>query len=95
MMVGGYGNSKPADDTIVAIVNEVRPHIETEVGSNFNVFEPISYTSQVVAGTNFRVKIKVDDDKYIHATIFRSLPHAGSTLSLSGVNTNVNAETAL
>ena len=42
------------------------------------MFEPVGYTTQVVAGTNFRVKYKVGDNDYVHAQVFVPLPHTGA-----------------
>lgn len=46
-----------------------------------DALEALSYTSQVVAGTNFRVKLKVGG-KEVTAQIFRPLPHTGEPASL-------------
>jgi len=60
----------------------VRKEIEKSLRRNLTVFEPIEYAVQVVAGTNFFVKIRIGDDEYIHARIERSLPHSGNAISL-------------
>jgi len=54
------------------------PFLEDRLGKQFGRFEPIAYTSQVVAGTVFQVKIRVSDEPtgYVHAKIFRPLPHS-------------------
>ena len=55
------------------------------------VFEHDTYaigSTQVVAGTNFFFKIKVADNKFMHAKVFRSLPHAGLTLSRTALQTD-------
>ncbi|KAF4667346.1 Methyltransferase-like protein 17, mitochondrial [Perkinsus olseni] len=86
-MCGGLGEAMAADDTVRSLCNKVRPAIEQSNKSNaaLSEFEPISYRSQVVAGTNYFVKIKVGPDAYAHARIFQPLPCYGSTPELGGV----------
>eukprot|EP00913_Durusdinium_trenchii_P020505 g19263.t1 len=43
----------------------------------FSEFTAISYTSQVVAGTNYFVKVKVGDGKFCHLRVHQPLPHTG------------------
>ena len=42
---------------------------------SFEVFEPVTYTSQVVAGKNYAIKIKVAEGKFVTAKIHTPLPH--------------------
>ena len=53
--------------------------IEAKFGQSLHTFEPVQYTSQVVAGTNYNVVIKVGPgaSDYLHAKIFSPLPHTG------------------
>ena len=44
----------------------------------FAEFEVHSYTSQVVAGTIFKVKVGYGGGKYAHVRVFRRLPHTGN-----------------
>ena len=81
-MLGGPSAAKPADDTIRQIVNEIRPKVEETLNATYTIYEPVSYKTQVVAGTNFFVKVKVDGDSYIHLKIFRPLPCNGTELKL-------------
>jgi len=83
--VGGITQSRPMDSEVREICESIKNEIETSIGKNLTTFEPIEYATQVVAGTNFFVKIKVGDGDYIHARIFRSLPHAGTTISLHSI----------
>ena len=58
-MLGGFGDAKPADDEVKKVVSETKADVEKKLGATFNVFEPVCYKTQVVAGTNFFVKVKV------------------------------------
>jgi cystatin-A/B len=57
------------------MINELKTEIEGRVGASFSVFKATTYTSQVVAGTNYLVNIEVDGEKTIRVKVFRPLPH--------------------
>lgn len=40
-----------------------------------------------VAGTNYKIKVKVGDTDFIHVTIFKPLPHTQASPSVSKVVT--------
>ena len=46
-------------------------------GLNFDEFEPIGVTRQIVAGTIYWVKVRYNGDKYLHMNVFQALPHTG------------------
>ncbi len=49
--------------------------MQAKAGQEFEQFEAVLYTQQVVAGMNFNVKYKVGEDRYVHARVFQPLPH--------------------
>lgn len=55
----------------------MRAKIEEQLGSTFSDFKPVHYQSQVVAGTNFKIKVQVDGGEVLHIKIFRPLPYTG------------------
>ncbi len=94
-MCGGKGQLNPADESIVEMVNNVRSEVEAQANASYTVFEAVSFRSQVVAGTNFFVKVRVDGDQYVHVRIFRALPCNGGGLQVSGVTTGQTLESDL
>ena len=52
---------------------------------SFSTFEARSFKTQVVAGTNFFVKVAVAPDTCVHARVFKPLPHTGGAPTLAGV----------
>ncbi|XP_013391799.1 stefin-C-like [Lingula anatina] len=78
---GGASEVKDADADIQKIVDGVKAELEGKVGKNFTECKAISYRSQVVAGTNYFVKVQVGDE-YIHVRIFVPLPHTGEAPSV-------------
>ena len=64
----------------------------TAVGTNHETFEITGYTTQVVAGLNYQLKIHVGDNQYIHAKVYKPLPHTGNPPSVSAHSTNCTAD---
>ena len=73
-MCGGFGNARPADDKVKAIALEMKPKVEQALGATYSTFEAVQFTTQVVAGTNYKIKVKVGEGKYVHIKVFEPLP---------------------
>ncbi|KAL0477004.1 Csta [Acrasis kona] len=73
VMGGATKESKPADSTCNEVCDLVRSEVEKRTNKNFEVFEPVEYKTQVVAGTNFFVKVHVGNGEHIHLRIYRDL----------------------
>ena len=52
------------------MVNGLRTQIQTMANMTFTKFNPISVISQVVAGMNYKVKIEVGNNEYVHVKIY-------------------------
>ena len=70
--VGGLGKLKHATPAVQALAEELRSDLAGESGmiNGFPEFTVISFRTQLVSGTNYFVKIKVDSDSYIHARLY-------------------------
>ena len=95
MMCGGFGEAKEVDETTTGIVTDIKPAVEEKLGKTFTKFEPVSFKTQVVAGTNYIVKVKIDDEKYIHIKVHKPLPCNGTELRLLSAEEGHLAESAL
>ena len=73
-MLGGPGPMKDADDEIKAIATSMKEHAEKALGETYTEFEAVKYTEQVVNGTNYNIKVKVGEGKYIHIKVHVPLP---------------------
>lgn len=72
-MVGGVGAVKPADDNAKSVLSQALPQIVAQLPQYANAAaELVSYSTQVVAGLNYFMKIRIGADKYIHARIWLS-----------------------
>ncbi len=72
-IVGGYSNSG-ADDA-QSIANAVRSDIERSLGHPAPMFQVLQSRTQVVAGTNYRLKIQVAETECVHVRVYQPLPH--------------------
>lgn len=71
---GGFGNFKEAGAEEQAILDHVRGAVEERLNKVFNVFQAISYQTQVVAGVNYIFKVQIDDEVR-HIKVAKPLPH--------------------
>ncbi|KAK3738652.1 hypothetical protein QZH41_014241, partial [Actinostola sp. cb2023] len=62
----------------------VKDDVQAKAGKPFSKFDATHYATQVVAGTNYFIKVDVGDS-FVHIRVYLTLPHAGSTLELSAV----------
>jgi cystatin-A/B len=89
---GGLSDTKNSDDTIQNIVNNLKNKIQEKTKKEFNKFEVHSYKTQIVAGTNYFVKLNTDGE-FMHVRIFKSLPPENNfKLIALEVNKNEKAE---
>lgn len=75
MLAGGWKESSGLTEEQYTMVTELRHAVQEKAGKEFAHFNPVAIRSQVVAGTNFFVKIQVSESEYVHVKIFRPLPH--------------------
>ncbi|KAJ0055402.1 hypothetical protein NL108_017152 [Boleophthalmus pectinirostris] len=78
LIVGGIGESQPADPGVQAICDSVKRDVEKKRGEKYETFEAISYRTQVVAGTNYTVKVHIGQNKHLELVVFVGLPHTNS-----------------
>ncbi|XP_024625077.1 cystatin-A [Neophocaena asiaeorientalis asiaeorientalis] len=84
MICGGLTEAKAATPEIQEIANTVKPQLEEKTNETYEEFEAVEYKTQVVAGINYYIKIRVGNDRYMHIKVFKSLPQQNQTLALTG-----------
>ncbi|NXG75516.1 CYTB protein, partial [Baryphthengus martii] len=87
MMPGGLSETKPATPEVQHIVNQVKLQFESRENRIFDIFKAIVYRTQVVAGTNYFIKVQVSDADYAHLRVFQSLPFENQGPSLVSFQT--------
>lgn len=95
---GGISDEKAMTDEVLNVVN---PHkeaiLEMAKCAHVDSWEPRGYASQVVAGTNYFVKVLVDEaaEICVHVRIFVPLPSTGGSSELVGVEYPKKADEAI
>jgi cystatin-A/B len=92
---GGTSEAKAANEEIQLLCNQMRKKVEEQANRKFDEFTAISYTTQVVAGTNFFVKVHVGNDECAHVRIFRPLPHVNEMPSMHGYQLSKTRDEAI
>ncbi|GAB1295288.1 Cystatin-B [Apodemus speciosus] len=87
-MCGGPSATMPATAETQEIANKVKSQLEEKENQKFDVFKAVSFRRQLVAGTNFFIKVDVGEDKYVHLRVFEPLPHENKPLTLHSYQTN-------
>jgi len=74
---GGTSEPQAASPEVQAICDQLRADLEGKADRKFAEFKAVVVSTQVVAGTNYFVKIHIGNEDYVHARIFKPLPHTG------------------
>jgi cystatin-A/B len=94
--IGGATAVRAPTGDDVAVANEAKALIAAKAGVEaFDEFEVEAVRTQLVAGVNFFFKIRVAADKYVHARVFRDLPHNNSALTCHAVLKDMTKEAPL
>ncbi len=73
-MCGGFGNEKVPTEEEQTLLLAVKGDVENRLGHPVNSLKVLKYTTQVVAGVNYLMKVNADE-KIIHVKIHKPLPH--------------------
>ena len=87
MICGGHSQAKEPDQEIIQMANNLRSEMESQAGFTFTQFNVLSYTTQVVAGINYKLKIQVGE-KTIDVVIYKPLPHTNQEPTVTSVQSN-------
>eukprot|EP00484_Ammonia_sp_Unknown_P021001 CAMPEP_0197033872 /NCGR_PEP_ID=MMETSP1384-20130603/12158_1 /TAXON_ID=29189 /ORGANISM="Ammonia sp." /LENGTH=555 /DNA_ID=CAMNT_0042463735 /DNA_START=8 /DNA_END=1672 /DNA_ORIENTATION=+ len=74
--LGGWGKAAETDE-LTAAANAVKSEVEQQakhMGKSMKCYQVEEGRKQVVAGMNFKIKIKIDLNSHCEITVYRSLP---------------------
>ena len=73
-MPGGFGDSTSVAENpeLPPILEAIRPAVEEKLGATFTLFEGVEFSTQVVAGINYLVKVNVGDNEVVHVKVISS-----------------------
>ena len=86
VMVGAPTEMKDATDEIKQMVLDLKKNVEEKANKTFSTFEAVKYTTQVVAGVMYQIKVKVNDNEYIHIRVLKNLSSNGGKFELKKVD---------
>lgn len=73
-MVGGFNAAQAATEEVQEVIEQVRNLVAGQIG-DVGEYRAHSFQRQVVAGTNYKVKVHISGDQYIHVKVFVPLPY--------------------
>ena len=84
-VVGGPSEEKEANDEVKKMVEELKASVEEKKNTKYTTFEAVKFTTQVVNGVMYRIKVKVGENEYIHIKALKNLPAKGGKVVLRNV----------
>ena len=84
-VVGGPSEEKEANDEVKKMTEELKASVEEKKNTKYTTFEAVKFTTQVVNGVMYRIKVKVGQDEYIHIKALKNLPAQGGKVVLRSV----------
>ena len=84
-VVGGPSEEKEANDEVKKMTKELKASVEEKKNAKYTTFEAVKFTTQVVNGVMYRIKVKVGENEYIHIKALKNLPAQGGKVVLRNV----------
>ncbi|XP_074656714.1 cystatin-B-like [Tubulanus polymorphus] len=75
-MCGGVQGSRAATAEDQDICEKVKDQVQSKTNKSYPTFTATHVATQVVAGTNYFIKVHVGNDEYIHIRVWQKLPPA-------------------
>ncbi|XP_046879932.1 cystatin-B-like [Hypomesus transpacificus] len=89
VVCGGLSKQEPATPEIQKICDKIKWQVEKKTGNKFPTYTAEFYRMQVVAGTNYYIKVYVGLEDHLHLKVFEELPCNGGQLELTSLQENI------
>lgn len=89
-LCGGFGNAREAGEEEQTILQQAKADLETKLGKSFSEVRALVFTTQVVAGVNYVMKV-VADGVYYHVKIHKPLPHTNQAPFVMDVDSQTHS----
>ncbi|XP_023559337.1 cystatin-B-like [Octodon degus] len=84
---GASSTTQPAMAETQELPEVVRAQLEEKENQKYSVFKAMSFKCQLVAGTNYFIKVDTGGENFLHLRVFKSLPHENKPLVLAAYQT--------
>ena len=68
-MPGSFNNAKEATEEVQTLAKGMKDQVEKQLGQTFDKFDAVVFSTQVVAGTNYLIKVQVGEEKFVHIKV--------------------------
>lgn len=74
--LGNKKTLREADSEFINWTKSFKDQVESQLNKHFDTFDAVSFTTEMLAGSSYKIKVHVGDDQYIHMNVFRPLPNS-------------------
>ena len=85
-VIGGPTEERDATEEVKKMAEELKENVEAKKNTKYTTFEAVKFTTQVVNGVIYRIKVKVGEDEYIHLKAIKNLRAQGGKVVLRNVS---------
>jgi len=93
-MCGGFKAPSAVGPDEHAVLDAVKSEVESSQNKIYSEWKGVSFTSQVVAGTNYMFKVAADGD-ILHVKVHKPLPHTGNPPKMIAMSAGHTIDTPL
>lgn len=94
-MLGSFKEVKDAEPELKEWSKKFKKQVEMRTNKEYDTFEAVKYTTQVVAGTNYKLKVHCGGDKYLHVKVHKPLPNSNEIEKVTEVEEDRKLEDEL
>lgn len=93
MSCGGIGDLRSANYNVQRLLTTVKADIERQIENGIQECTALAYKTQIVAGMNYFIKVRIGPHRYIHVRLFQ--PLGMMPTQLVGIDLNQTATSSI